>query len=403
MRLRRWLAATTAIIAGAVLFAAAPAMAGPPLKVAVIEDMTGPLEAYAKQDVNGLKLGIEYATHGTGTVAGRKIALIEKDSQTKPDLGRSLLSEAYEDDGAEIAIGGTSSAVALAMLPVAQDEKKVFIVSAAVADSITGAKWNRYIFRVDRNSSQDAISNAVATGRPGLVVGTLAQDYAYGHDGVTAFKKALEPTGAKVVAEEYAPAAATDFTAPMQRLFDALNKQQGEKVIAVLWAGASPMGKLAALDPQRFGIRLGTGGNILPVLKAWNAIPSLEGMEGATYYYYGIPKNPVNDWLVAEHQKRFGAPPDFFTANGMAVGMALVTALERTKGATDADTLIKAMEGMAFDTPKGRMIFRAEDHQALQPMYAFRLHVDPKQPWAVPVLTRELTIADMKVPIENKR
>jgi len=57
--------------------------------------------------------------------------------------------------------------VALAMLPVAQDSKKVFIVEPAVADSITGDKWNRYIFHTGRNSSQDAISNAIAIGKPG--------------------------------------------------------------------------------------------------------------------------------------------------------------------------------------------------------------------------------------------
>ncbi len=396
-------AAAAAFVALALAPPAARAQTGQPLKVAVIEDQTGPLQAYAKQLITGLKLGLEYATHGTDTVAGRKLELIVKDSQTKPDLGRSLLDEAYGDDGAEIAVGGTSSAVALAMLPVAQDQKKVFIVSGAVADSITGAKWNRYIFRVDRNSSQDAISNALIVGHPGLSVGMLAQDYAFGRDGVAAFKRALAPTGAKVVAEEYAPPTTTDFTAPMQRLFDALGKEQGEKVIAVIWAGADPMAKLAALDPGRLGIRLGTGGSILPVLKAYNAIPSLEGMKGATYYYYGIPKNPVNDWLVAEHQKRFGEPPDFFTANGMSVGTALVTALEKTGGKTDAETLIAAMEGMAFETPKGKMVFRAADHQALQSMYGFRLHLDPAQPWAVPVLTRELTIEDMNIPVENTR
>jgi branched-chain amino acid transport system substrate-binding protein len=138
------------------------------------------LEVYAKQDIVGIRMGIEYATHGSGMVAGRKIELVEKDSQTKPDVGRNLLAEAYSDDDADLAIGGTSSAVALAMLPVAQDNKKLLIVDAAVADSITGDKWNRYIFRVDRNSSQDAVSNALAIGKPGTVIATLAQDYAFG-------------------------------------------------------------------------------------------------------------------------------------------------------------------------------------------------------------------------------
>jgi len=385
----------------AALALATPAWAQPkPVKVALIEDTTGPLEAYAKQSVTGFKLGLEYATHGSMTVAGRRIEVTEKDSQTKPDLGRSLLAEAFGDDDADIAVGGSSSAVALAMLPVAAEYKKLFLVEPAVADSITGDKWNRYIFRTSRNSTQDAVSNALAIGKPGTVIATLGQDYAFGRDGVAAFRRALEPTGAKIVAEEYVPPTTTDFTAVAQRLFDALDKQTGHKVIWVIWAGADPMAKLKALDPAKHGIELATGGNILPAMVGWKG---LVGMEGAAYYYYAIPKNPVNDWLVAEHQKRFGGPPDFFTAGGMAAGIALVTALEKTQGKTDTETLIKAMEGMSFETPKGTMIFRPEDHQALQSMYGFRLTDDPALKWAVPVLTREFGIADIPLPIANKR
>lgn len=404
LRRRSVLKATAlAAIPGAL---AAPSLASAetkPIRLALIEDLTGPLQAYAKQAVTGFNMGLEYATKGTNTIAGRKIDVKLLDSQTRPEKGRSLLESAFGDDGDDLAVGGTSSAVALAMLPVAKEFKKVLIVDSAVADSITGDKWNRYIFRVDRNSSQDAISNALAIGKPGVVVATLAQDYAFGRDGVAAFKTALAATGAKLVFEEFAPANTTDFTAPAQRIFDALSKQEGEKILFVLWAGADPMTKLAALNPGRLGITLATGGNILPVLKAYNSVPALNGMRGATYYYYGIPHNPVNDWLVKQHEARYHVPPDFFTANGMATGMALATALDATKGATDADTLIKAMEGMKFPTPKGEMEFRAADHQALQPMFGFKLKVDPSQPWAVPELTKVYTIADMKVPITNKR
>jgi branched-chain amino acid transport system substrate-binding protein len=398
MRLRAILAAV--LLLG--LAGPATAQQTTPVKVALIADRTGPLEAYAKQLWVGFRMGLEYATKGTNTVAGRKIEIIEKDSQTKPDVGRSLLAEAYGDDNVDLAIGGTSSAVALAMLPVAAEYKKVLIVDGAVADSITGDKRNRYIFRVDRNSSMDAISNAMQIGSPGVVVATLAQDYAFGRDGVAAFRTALAATGGKLVHEEYAPPTTTDFTAPAQRIFDALAKETGEKYLYVIWAGADPMGKLAALDPERLGIKLGTSGAILSSLKAYKSIPGLNGMEGATYYYYGIPKNPINDWLVAEHTKRYGEPPDFFTANGMVTGLALVAALEKTKGVTDADTLITAMEGMAFDSPKGRVQFRAEDHQALQSMFGFKLNYDTPDPWVVPVLTREFTIDDMKVPVANK-
>ena len=42
------------------------------------------------------------------------------------------------------------------MLPVAEENGKVLIVEPAVADAITGEKWNRFIFRTSRNSTQDA-------------------------------------------------------------------------------------------------------------------------------------------------------------------------------------------------------------------------------------------------------
>ena len=113
-------------------------------------------------------MGLDYATGGTMMVNGRKIVVIEKDDQGKPDLGKSLLATAYSDDKVDLAVGPTSSGVALAMLPVAEEYKKILLVEPAVADSITGDKWNKYIFRTGRNSSQDAISNAVALDKPGV-------------------------------------------------------------------------------------------------------------------------------------------------------------------------------------------------------------------------------------------
>ncbi len=369
------------------------------IKIAHVYGKTGALEAYAKQSHTGLMMGLEYATDGTMEIDGRKIVVIEKDTQLKPDVGRTALAEAFGDDEADIAVGPVSSGVALAMLPVAEEYGKVLLVEPAVADSITGENWNRYIFRTGRNSSQDAISNAVALGEEGVSIATLAQDYAFGRDGVAAFKEALKNTGAKLVFEEYAPTDTQDFTASAQRIFDALKDEPGRKIVFVIWAGGNnPIGKIKAMEPERLGVEIATGGNILAAMAAYKALP---GMEGATYYYYDIPKNPANDWLVAEHQKRFNAPPDFFTAGGMSAGMAIVAALRKTGGSTDSEDLITAMEGMEFDTPKGKMIFRPEDHQALQSMYHFKIKVDPDVEWGIPELVRELKIEDMDIPIRN--
>jgi branched-chain amino acid transport system substrate-binding protein len=368
------------------------------IRIAHVYSKTGPLEAYGKQTQVGLMMGLNYATGGTMMVGGKKIVVIEKDDQGKPDLGKSLLAAAYADDKADLAIGPTSSGVALAMLPVAEEYQKILLVEPAVADSITGDKWNKYIFRTGRNSSQDAISNAVALDKAGTTIATLAQDYAFGRDGVKAFKDAVKT--AKIVHEEYLPTSTTDFTAGAQRLIDKLKDQPGRKVIFIIWAGAGNPFKIADLDLKRYGIEIATGGNILPAMAAYKRFP---GMEGAAYYYFGIPKNPVNEAMVSEHYRQFKTPPDFFTAGGFSAAMAIVTALKKTNGDTNTNKLIQTMEGMSFETPKGTMTFRKEDHQAMQSMYHFKIKDDPAFPWGVPELVREIKPSEMDVPIRNKR
>lgn len=387
-----------ALLALAALSSSAHAQASE-IRIAHVYDKTGPLEAYAKQTQIGLKMGLDYATGGTMMVGGKKIVLIERDSQGKPDVGKAQLAAAYADDKADIAVGPTSSGVALAMLPVAEEYKKILIVEPAVADAITGDKWNRYIFRTGRNSSQDAIANAVVIDKDNVHIATLAQDYAFGRDGIKAFKDSLKK--AKVVHEEYLPMNTTDITAAAQRIFDKMKGLQGRKIVSIVWAGnlGIPF-KILDMDPKRYGIEVGTGGNILPAMTLYKRLP---GMEGATYYYFGIPKNPVNEALVARHYSQYKSPPDFFTAGGFSAAMAIVTALKKTNGDVASEKLISTMEGMSFDTPKGKMTFRKEDHQAMQSMYHFKIKVDPAFDWGVPELVREIKPEEMAVPIRNKR
>jgi branched-chain amino acid transport system substrate-binding protein len=384
----------------ALIFSVVSASAAEPIKIGQIVGVTGPYEAYTKQSTDGFKMGLEYATQGTNKVLGRPIQVILKDTQLKPDRGKQLLTEAYKDDKVDLAVGPVSSAVGLAMLPVAQEFKKVLVVEPAVADSITGKAWNRYIFRTGRNSSQDAVSNAVAVAKPGVVIATLAQDYAFGRDGVAAYKEAAEAKGAKIIHEEYVPIKTADFTAPAQRIIKAMKDAKGDKYLFVIWAGkGNPLGKLHQMKLQdKYGIKLTSGGNILAALKLYKP---LVGMEGATYYYYENPKNEINDWLVKEHFKRFNAPPDFFTCGGMSAALAVVAGLKKA-GSTETEKLIAAMEGMHFQTPKGEMVFRKEDHQALQSMFHFKIAAKPDVEWGIPELVRELTWQDMDIPIRNK-
>lgn len=96
-----------------------------------------------------------------------------------------------------------------------------------------------------------------------------------------------------------------------------------------------------------------------------------------------------------------GDVPDLFTPGGMSAALAIVEALKKTEGDTDSAKLIETMEGMSFESPKGTMTFRPEDHQALQSLYAVKLENREGLDYPVPVLIRELTPEETAPPIRN--
>jgi branched-chain amino acid transport system substrate-binding protein len=377
---------------------ATPAMAAEPIKIANIEALSGAFEQFGNQSRVGFELGMEYATNGTMKLLDRPVEIIVKDSQIKPAVGKQLLTEAYKDDKVDLAVGPTSSAVAMAMLPVPMEFKKILVVEPAVSDTITGNDSNRYVFKTSRNSSHDAIGNALVIAKPSVHIATVAQDYTFGRTFVEKYKQACEAKGAKIVIEEYLPIKTVDFTASAQRIIKAMKDIKGEKYLFLNWAGkGSPLNKFHSMKlDEKYGIKLTTGGNIIPVLKGYKPFA---GMEGSGYYYHTNPNNEMNAWLITEHKKRFkGMPPDFFVCGGFAAAMFVAKAIEKA-GSTDTEKLISAMEGLEWMTPKGKMIMRKEDHQALQVMYHFKLKVDPNVDWAVPELVKVQTIEELNIPL----
>nr|WP_263325324.1 substrate-binding domain-containing protein [Neobacillus sp. Marseille-Q6967] len=366
-----------------------------PIKIGVLASTTGALESYGKQTLRGFELGLDYATDGTMEVEGRKIEFVVEDTETKPEVAVQKATKLLEEDQVDFLVGSSSSADTLAVLPLAEEYQKIMIVEPAAADSITGSEFNKYIFRSARNSSQDAVAGAAAIAKKGVKIATLAPDYSFGRDGVAAFKEAAEKLGADIILEEYADPAATDFTSNIQKIIDAK-----PDYLFVVWAGAnSPWKQISDMKVADKGIKISTGA---PDIAALATMEPLVGMEGFTVYYHDLPKNEINDWLVEEHKKRFnGDVPDLFTPGGMSAAISIVEALKKTKGDTNADKLIETMEGMSFETPKGKMTYRAEDHQALQALYAIKLEKKDGVPYPVPVLIRELSPEETAPPVRN--
>ena len=373
-----------------VLAAAAGAATPDPIRIALVEERGAGHVLEALHGEQGFRLGLDYATNSTLTVRERPIELAIIDDGGDPAAGR--LAASYREGKADLAVDIGSSEVALALLPVAASSKRILLVAAAHADAITGS-GGRYVFRTAASAGQQALAEALALARPELNLLVAAQDTRDGHDAVAALKAALEhhPTGAFFIGSLPLPPRDGDIVAAVSAELDGFHDLHGAKTLLTLWAGANPpLQAIAATDPGRFGIRLALAGTIDPNA----ALPGV-AFEGVTPYFDTLPHNPVNDWLVAAWRDRYHERPDGFVAGGMAAALALVAALQASS-AIETEALVATMEGLRFATPKGDMIFRKEDHQALQVMY--HVKSEPQVAGGAPVLVREFAISELPLP-----
>lgn len=373
---------------------AATAAPQQPIKIGGLTSLSGVLMDYGTQMRRGFELGLQYATNGTNTVAGRPIEVIWEDTTTVPEVARERAIKLLDDDKVDILVGPTSSADALAILGLAEEYKRVLLLEPAAADVLTGPQANRYIFRSGRNTAHDAEAMAavITFNVPRARVATFAPDTAFGRAGVAPFKAALERKGGQLIVEEYAPADATDFTPFITRVMNAR-----PDYTFVIWAGANnPWRQMTELGLFQ-ATKVTTGA---PEIAALRTMQQMVGMPGFTVYYHGVAQNPVNEWLVREHRARYNSPPDIFTSGGMAAAMAIVTALEKTGGNADAEVLIRTMRGMEFNSPTGMRVFRAEDHQAQQPLFEILFTQQSGVDHVVPQLVRVIPREDVADPIK---
>jgi branched-chain amino acid transport system substrate-binding protein len=365
------------------------------IKVGVITSRVGPIDYYGTMQIRGLELGIEYATHGSWKVADRPMQLLIEDDANDPGTGGQKARALIENEGVHILQGCASSAVTIVVAHIAQEYRRLLLVEPAAADSITGAHFNRYLFRTGPNVSQDAAAGGkYAVERLGRTFCFIAPDYIWGHQSNAAWKRVVEEHGGQTLKAFLAPPDTADFAPYLREILEI-----GPEVLVQSWAGAGyrqlfgDMRRLGIFDRVRV-----TGG--LGDREARHALGlDAVGMVGIVKYSCVLPHNPVNDWLTAKHIERHGEPPDLFTGGGFAAGVALVQALNHTEGNPDAEALIPVMEGMSFQGPKGTYTFRPEDHQALQPMYVVAMVPDPDHPWAVPKLIREMSPEETAPPL----
>ncbi|SCE76959.1 amino acid/amide ABC transporter substrate-binding protein, HAAT family [Micromonospora viridifaciens] len=329
-----------------------------PVKVGLVYSQSGPLASYGKQYIEGFKAGLDYATKGTGKVGDRKIELTEVDDAGDPAKAVSAAKDLI-GKGTKIIAGSTASGVALQVAPIAAQNKVLFISGPAATDAVTGA--NKYTFRSGRQSYQDVVTAKSFIGdAAGKKVVVFAQDGAFGDANEAAVKAVIGGAGA-TVSSVRAPASATEFTP-----FASQIKAAKPDLLFVAWAGTTAPAMWQTLDQQ--GVLAST--TVVTGLDIRASWPTF-GAAGSKISFLSHYFDGASDTEAAKALKAKVGTVDLFHPDGFAAAQMVVRAAQ--EGGDDVDKMVKALEGWQFDSVKGQMSIRAEDHALLQPMYQAKL------------------------------
>ncbi|MFE5673249.1 substrate-binding domain-containing protein [Agromyces sp. NPDC056523] len=333
-----------------------------PVAIGMITSQTGPLAAYGEAYTAGFEAGLDYATEGTGEVDGRELDITWEDDQGNPDTAVAKAKDLI-GQGTKVLAGTVVSGIATSLAEQAAQNEILYISGPAATDAITGV--NDYTFRSGRQTYQDVATAGTFIGDPdGKKVVVFAQDTAFGQGNLAGVQAVLGGQGATVegvlVAED-----ATEFTPFAQQLVSAQ-----PDLIFVAWAGASSGAMWTALEQQ--GVF-----DAAPVVTGLGDVATYQAYGDASgnisflnHYFGGAGDTDVEEAMIA-HLEENGAEPDLFSVDGFVAAQMIVQAVR--EGGDDVESMIDALEGWSFESAKGEVTVRAEDHALIQPMYQVAL------------------------------
>ena len=338
--------------------------AADPLNVGVLLPMTGVFAAIGTEQFNGMQIAVEEAN---GMVSNRKINMIVEDTEAKPDVGLSKVRKLVLSERVDVLTGVVSSAVALAVAPVASSQKVPLVISNASANSITGDKCDRFVLRVAPSSAQVARPMGVYLAKTGIKnIFVMASDFVAPQEYVAAFKDGYISGGGTIAGEQYPPFNRTQDYGPYIAQAKAANPNG---VFAVFFGGEAvsftkqyqsfgmsnvPLYSGIGLTPQM--LHAAQGDAAVGVISSVNYTPDLETAGNAAF--------------VAAYKKKFGVLPAEFSVMAYESMRLIIEGVKARNGDTkDRLALVSALEKVTFNGPRGRISIDPATHGATQNFY----------------------------------
>jgi branched-chain amino acid transport system substrate-binding protein len=394
--MRRRLSVIAPVIAvvatGSVAAAPSSATAQEVVKIGMSFSMTGAAFAAAgRQAAAGARL---YVQHHGNTVAGKKIELILRDDAGVADNARRLVQEMIVNDKVQIIAGGiTPTALAYGQLVTQAKIATVVMISGASVTTTASPYFVRTSFLLSQSSW---IMGEWAAKNGAKRVVTLVNEWAPGTEAETAFKQRFTELGGQIIESIRIPLANPDFAPFLQRIRD-LNPDTAFIYFPGTQAGIFAK-QFAERGLARSGIKIIGPGDLTDDDELNNMGDQMLGMVTA-HDYSASHDSALNMKYVEDFKKANKFRPNFVSVGGYD-GMHLIyEALKQTGGKTDGDSLLAAMKGMRWASPRGMMSIDPETRDIVQPIYIRRVEKIDGELWN----TEFAKFDDVKDPLKVKK
>ena len=345
------------------------AFAQSPIKIGVLLPDTGVFAGLGKDQKDALRMGFD--DFGL-EVAGRKVELIEADTESKPSAGLAQIKKLILRDKVDIVVGIVSSGVVGAVRNYAHGSKTPLVVTTAGNDQITGEQCSRWIVRASFSNSQVNRDMGPWLAQRGYQKAFLiAFDYVAGHQMMDTFKEGFISAGGNVIGESYPPfGEIRDFGPYLTEI-----KAASPDLVYAFFAGGPAIkfvNEWAAFGMKE-EVQLAGPGWIHSALYIDKQGEAALGTYSALNYFPSID-TPENRDFQERFRERYGRAGTEFGVAAYDSARLIVTALKNIEGRTDdPEGLMQALLQVEFVGPRGPFRIDPKTHNVIQNIYVGRI------------------------------
>jgi branched-chain amino acid transport system substrate-binding protein len=342
-----------------------------PVRIACITTLSGAAGILGKPQYLGMQLAAK-TLNASGGILGRQIETLVRDDASNPNTAVAAVRE-LAGDGVKIFAGVLSSPVALAISGIAAELDIILVNAASHGNNLTHEDFRKNYFRLTDYSAMrmSAGCKLMAERYPDVTRwGGIIPDAEIGRSVIASSRYALTKYYRELNKKEITlvdPAVvkfgATDFRNAISSLLSA-----GVEGIVVGVGGGDEVGFVQQAGQLGLASRVKAfiaSGSDFQVAKAVGKRMPQNYWSGHHWNFAAYPDNPVSQALYKQYVAETGDKlPDGFVGMGHTALTAIAAAAARA-GDLSTPALIKGLEGLTFESVKGKVTIRPEDHQAL--------------------------------------